>query len=608
VKKIKTVIDWESYYDKEINVKELGNQNYAKIADGYMLGIANEEVQDVGTPEYIFNRYGDYLQRPDIEPWAANSNFDRAFTEEYFGFLSNPWRCVLDVGRGQQLPGNLAGLAKQTLGREIDKSMRDGMQGRVYDMLDDKQKQDMLDYCLADCTEALDIINKLPPLSPLEEKLALQTRNLNYRGLRINTELVEKDRQRLFHVRHEAFQAIPWTVSASPLSPKALQCFCDQWRIAVPKSLAKSDDAFNLWVADMIQNYPQVAKVLTAMRVWRHSNMLIKKADTLLARVTDAGRLPLDLIYCGAPHTRRWSSRGFNVQNLDRFPVLQQALAAIFPHECDENGVHPGVWTRRWLVPDEGCVFGILDYSQIEPRCLASLSGNTQFLQLIREGFNPYEAYARLNLKWVGGELKTENEGLYKIAKAAVLALGYGCGAAKYRGAARAMAGLEISEEEAKVQVKDFRNANPEILKFWAQNDSLISNAGKNDGCQDIHVQMPSGEPLKHFNVASDTKGFNSYKAKGDTYARVFGLWGGVLCENRTQRFARDILGHTLGACEDAGIDTAFHAHDEGIFQLDKSSAKEDLEDIRKIMETNPPWCPEVPLGTDGGIYEHYVK
>jgi len=589
-----------------------------------MVGIANDEVQDVGTPEYIFNRYGDYLQRGDIEPWAANSNFDRTWIEQEFGFLANQWNCVLDVARGNQLPGSLAGLSTTVLGKKMDKSIRDGMQGRLYEMLDDGEKKKLLDYCLADCVEALEILKKMPELSPIETRLAMQTRNANHRGLRINLDLVEADRQRLFYVRDRAFRAIPWTVSEKPKSPKAFAHYCAKFGIVAPKSLAKNDDAFNLWADQMKEDHPQIAGVIDAMQTWGHANMLIKKADTLLARVTDDGRLPLDLLYCGAPHTRRWSSRGFNVQNLDRSPVLQRWLAHIFPHECVRNEktgemVHPGVWTRRWIIPDEGRLFAILDYCQIEPRCLASLAGNHKFLQLIRDGYSPYEAYARKNWNWNAGNLKTEDELLYKGAKAAVLSLGYGCGAAKYKGAARAMAGLIIDDAESKRQVDEYRRVETETTAFWRHNDTLIANAIANKACKDISIQMPTGEYLHHFDLNTEyafddrtqtkKRSYASYKAKGDATARVFGLWGGVLTENRTQRFARDVLGHAaLIPAEDAGFDLGFHAHDEGIWQVDKSSAEEDFKELKHIMEQNPAWCPEVPLEVEGGLHEHYVK
>jgi DNA polymerase len=624
---IKTVIDFETYYDKAINVKELGNANYVARSSAYMVSIVNSEVKDVGTPAYIFNRYGSYLQRPDIEPWAANANFDQAWCEKEFGYLSKPWQCLLDVARGQQLPGSLAGVVNAVYGRKLDKSIRDGMQGRVYEMLDPIEQKKLLDYCLNDSVETLELINTLPPLSPIEAKLAAQTRRINRKGLRINEELVERDKQRLYIIRDHAFRSIPWTVSEAPKSPKALAQYCSLFGVTTPKSLAKSDEAFNAWVDEMAEVHPQISGVLDAMKTWATANMLLKKADTLLDRVSDEGRLPLDLIYCGAPHTRRWSSRGFNVQNLDRSPVLQDWCAKLWPEECVENPktgakIHPGIWSRRWVLPDEGCVFGILDFCQIEPRCLASLAGNHKFLQLIRDGYSPYEAYARKNMNWVAGNLKQQNELLYKAAKAAVLALGYGCGAGKFKTAAKTMAGLIIDLPECTRQVNAYRRAEVETINFWGQNDRIIKDAfsrGKESrGTGHIHIRMPTGEYLSHFNVEEvyafneqtnrNERSYASYKAYGDSTQRVFSLWGGVLTENRTQRFARDILGDALCRAEDAGFEVAMHAHDEGVFQLDKSSAESDFKELKHIMETNPVWCPEVPLEVEGGLHEHYVK
>jgi hypothetical protein len=76
------------------------------------------------------------------------------------------------------------------------------------------------------------------------------------------------------------------------------------------------------------------------------------------------------------------------------------------------------------LIPREGCVFVICDLSQIEPRCLAYLSGNWALLERIAGGESIYEAHARATMRWTGGPLKKENPDLYALAKARCIAEG----------------------------------------------------------------------------------------------------------------------------------------------------------------------------------------
>jgi len=620
---IDTVIDFESYYDNVINVKKLGNYNYAELSHSYMVSIVNDEIQDVGTIAEMGNKYGRLFTDPNIQPWAANSNFDRTWFDKEYGFTANPWRCVLDVAACRQMPRTLAGAVKMVLGIKMDKTTRAEMQGVIYDTLDDKQKKKVLKYCLDDSIEALRLIRKLTPLTPVEEAVAMQTRQMSYRGIRVNYEQVDADKTRLHYLRHQAFKTIPWTVTDKPCSPIALAHYCKQFGIETPNSLAKDDEDFVFWADDMAKRYPQVSIAIKAMATWRRTNMLLKKCDALLARLRSDGRLPLELKYCGAPHTRRWSSVGFNIQNLDRTPVLVDELGAMFPHECvrdEKTGamVHPGVWTRRWIIPDEGCIFGILDFCQIEPRCLAVETGNEALLQLVRQGFGMYEAYARNSLDWTGGNLKKENPKRYSSCKAQVIGLGYGCGHKKYRGVARKMANHIITPDQAKIDVHEFRGGNPLITNFWKVNNSMLESAHAQGGDTSLHIEMPTGELLSHYDITYRTayddesgkpkRSFASYKARGDVSAITYNVWGGVVVENRIQRYARDILADALVRCGQVGFQIGFHAHDEIIFQFDRSSAKADLEEAGKIMTTNPAWCPEVPIEIEGGLHEHYVK
>ena len=85
------------------------------------------------------------------------------------------------------------------------------------------------------------------------------------------------------------------------------------------------------------------------------------------------------------------------------------------------------------IVPRPGKEFIICDLSQIEPRVLAWLCGDTVLLDQLANGVPLYEAHARATMGWTGGNLKKENAELYSLAKARVLGLGYGCGAAKIR-------------------------------------------------------------------------------------------------------------------------------------------------------------------------------
>lgn len=393
------VLDFESYYDDSVSVVKQGTPNYVKSADAYCVSVVGDNIEPMcGTLEEMRPIIDQLSKDPTVQPIALNANFDRAWEEKYWQPFQNDWHCISDQAVASQLPRNLAQMAGVVLGEKLDKTTRDEMKGVRYEDLSPEEQTKVLEYCLNDSIKEYEILKKLPPMSSVEAAIASHTRMINRRGVRINTELVEQDKTKLEAMRFEAFKGIPWHADAPPLSYQALVRFCNAKGLPVPKSLAKTDEE----VTDLMTDSPELKTVIDTMRRFRRANTMIKKVESLMERVTDAGVLPMDLLYCGAPHTRRWSSKGFNVQNLDKEPLI------ISP----EIG---SVWTRSWIVPRPGHKFLILDFAQIEPRCLNWLAGNEEMMQALSAGFSYYEAYligsgqaSRVGWSGKSGTLKKE--------------------------------------------------------------------------------------------------------------------------------------------------------------------------------------------------------
>src|SRR4051812_35924901 len=129
---IPTVCDFETFYSKKdgISVTDLGVPNYVEKADAYMVSIVDEETEFCGTIEQARATFGDYFwSDPRRQFIAANSNFDQAWSEKYFPKSPNDWKCVLDIGVGNQCPRDLANLSRVVLNQPVDKSLRDSMDG-----------------------------------------------------------------------------------------------------------------------------------------------------------------------------------------------------------------------------------------------------------------------------------------------------------------------------------------------------------------------------------------------------------------------------------------------------------------------------------------------
>ena len=611
------VVDFESYYSKKQNISAgtIGVKNYVRDSYAYMVSIVGPGIEFIGTVEEAQKKFPDtFWEQPDTRFWAANANFDELWVRRYWPEAKQmkAWHCILDRGATAQLPQSLSGIARALWGKKVDKSIRDWMDGKHYKDITPEQQQEVLNYCLEDAKEEQHVLKSLPEPTGIEQKIATHTRMCNLRGVRIDADRLKKDRVALLLAQHDAFMRIPWHKDEAPLSPLALATWANENGVPVPASLAKDDEE----CASLVGAHPRLAQVIGAMRQYRKANTLVRKIDSVESRITDDGTMALELMYCGARHTRRWSSRGVNVQNLDREPYYLTADGKPAEGAWD-------VWPRRWLIPREGKTFLILDYAQIEPRCLNWLVGNNALLDMIRAGFGIYEAYARVSKQWNDpAPLKKANPHLYKSVKAQVLGLGYGMGAGRYKETA-AKDGIILTDVEAKATVDMWRSLNPQIIAFWRSLDETIK-AATLDKAKLLEIEMPTGDVLRHFTVRHFSKmtvdpetgekatkrGYESYTTRGDftPMSHQPNLWGGTLTENVTQRMARDVLAEAVIRLEEAGLPVIFHAHDEVILEVDISSKEEAKQAAEEILRIAPEWAPDLPLGVEGDFADTYVK
>lgn len=605
------VVDFETYYKKgEVSVTDQGVDNYIRASYAYLVSIVGQGTSFVGSPTEALEKFPQaFWADPNNQFIAANSNFDQAWASHCFDVkFERPWQCVLDKGAGIQCPTNLKGVVKAVLGRAVDKSLRDGMNGIHWDTLPDSEKQALRNYCLKDSVDTLDAWNKLAPLSAIEQKLAEHTRRINRRGVHIDQEVLEDHKTILEAAMHAAFRRIPWSQVDKPLSSKALARWCDLKGIPVPESVAKTDEV----CTELMTAHPALNEVIGILRTFRRTNTMIKKIGSVVDRIRPDGTIPLEFIYCGARHTRRWSCRGVNIQNLDRDPILLPYDLMVSDKLRDKYGVekegqkYVSIWSRHWVVPPPGKMFLVLDYAQIEPRCLNWLVGNDELLALIREGFSVYEAYARVAKNWKGekGTLKKElGVAKYTLIKNEVLGLGYGMGASRYCEYAN------VDAVTAEATVTQFRARNPRITGFWRSLDETIKTAARSQS-QEMSITMPTGEPLKYFRVRGNSGGHEGYMMRADFShaSKQSRLWGGTMAENVTQRMARDILGQAIVGHEEAGLIVAFTAHDEEILVVDKDNREDAKAEAVQIMTRVPEWCKGLPLAVEGDFCDRYTK
>ncbi len=581
-------IDFETYYDDELSVTTMGVHNYVRDprTEIYMVAIcgkAPEPFACVGSPQHV--DWGRFKHATFV---AHNAAFDKACFDrlEEQGIIPDDlditWVCSADLVAHFGLPRGLKDVASTLFNEELNKSTRQNMKGVTYEEARAKGMEDELkEYCLRDAEACWNLWEALHDgWNKHERKLSHLTREMSAYGVAIDTDLLAKGREKLGRVIAEATTRIPWAGKAPLLSHKALREKCAEEGIEAPASLAEGSEACSAWEEKYGDRYPWVA----AMRDYRKANALDKKLAALENRLHDGNIFSYGLKYCGA-HTGRWSGdAGFNIQNLPR-------------------GEAYGVNLRSMIVPRPGHVFIISDLAQIEQRVLSWLAGDEEMLRQLTPGTSVYEAHARTTMGYTGeGRLKDTDPDLYRLAKARVLGLGYGAGAVTFQRIAKKMAGLEVSQSEAQVQVTAFRQSNPKVTALWDKlGQAMRLHAGEEE---EFVLPLPSGNRvLRYYNVANTADGLTA-----TVQGRRMSFFGGKLTENVTSATARDVLADALLRLDKAGYRVVMHVHDEVVVEVPVEQQEQALREVHQIMTTTPDWMEGLPLEAETIAAKRYTK
>jgi len=183
------------------------------------------------------------------------------------------------------------------------------------------------------------------------------------------------------------------------------------------------------------------------------------------------------------------------------------------------------------------------------------------------------------------------------------LGLGFGCGPKKFQVVAKMMAGLDIEPAEAERIVADYRASNPRIVTLWRKlQAALEKSAGAN-----LNVRLPGGRELVYREIKAMYGEFSGLIPRNGKMMRSK-LYGGLLAENLTQAFARDIFMDRVSELDRKGYEVLLRIHDEVVCLVDEDKAEDALKDIESTMATTPDWCPDLPVGAEASLTKQYVK
>ncbi len=496
-------IDFETFSGTDL--KTCGMHRYVEDPDfeimlcAYAVGDNPVQCIDLTTPKGVheFQYVLDYIKHPDYIKIAHNAPFEMACTNAQFpGHVRlRNWRCSAVQAAYLALPRSLDGLSqvlnlekpKDKIGDGLirlfckpQKSTKAHPETRRTRETDPEKWEQFKGYCVRDVEaerEAWRRMQKMP-VPAFEWEYWFMDQDINNRGMRVDTELVESAIAIDKHYRRNLTEeAKRLTGLANPNSVSQLMEWINKDE-DLTESLAKAEVARLLKTTDdgMLQRVLELRQELAKTSV--------KKYAALKKAVCKDDRLRGSLLFYGASRTHRWSGKMFQPHNLpqNHLPDLEDARDWVKAGDFEAvDFLYPSVsrvlseLIRTAIIPAEGKKFVVADFSAIEARVIAWLAGEEWVLEVFRGHGKIYEATASQMFK-VPFEAVTKGSSLRKQGKVAVLALGYG-------GGEKALEAMDydhaIPPEDRDTIKKMWRSANPNIVKWWwAVGDAAIQATG----------------------------------------------------------------------------------------------------------------------------------
>ena len=643
-------IDIETYSD--VDLVTCGVYRYVE-GDFHILLFAyafdDEDVQcvDLACGEQLPQEVVDAIHDSSIIKAAWNAQFERICLSKYFNTQLSPddWQCSMVWAASLSLPLKLkyAALALKTGEQKDDVGERliryfsipckptKSNGGRTRNLSEHAPEDWKLfkSYCIQDVRTERDIRYRLEkfPLLPQEWNYYHMDQRINDRGVLIDKELVQQAITCDMMLSEEMTQkAYALTGLENPNSVSQLKAWLEDRGIEVD-SLGKKD------VASLISDLDKHSIDSDALDMMKlrlqMAKSSVKKYQAAERYICQDGRAHGLFQFSGANRTQRWAGRGIQLQNLpqNHIATLDEAreLVKMGCFDMIETlyGNTPDILSqliRTMLIAKPGHIFIIADFSAIEARVLAWLAGEQWRLDAFKSGQDIYCASASQMFgvpvvkHGINGELRQKG-------KVAELACGYG-GAA---GALISMGALDmgLKEDELPDIISSWREANPEIVKFWYavekaaietvkdHTERTVGRIGFRFAANTLWIVLPSGRSLAYIKpklqpnrfgrmaLTFEGLGANNKWVRQETYS-------GKLTENITQATARDLLAEAMWRMEQAGLDIVGHVHDEVILEVPEGSIT--VDEVCGIMNRNPKWADGLPLASAGYTGLWYYK
>lgn len=648
-------IDLESF--SRADIKAVGAFRYAQDP--------STEILMMG---YAIDDYDPQIWFPQTEnmPWdllavlnngectvhAFNAQFERAMLQAKMPSvhsLIHPmrWRCTMIEAYALSFSGGLDDVAKQ-IGLPFAKDPRGQKLIQRFSQMQPASRKvqrwtqendpvgfmEFADYCQQDVVVERAVwhwVKRRYNLPPQELHHAMfRDWDITSRGVCIDRTLVAAAQV----MRDNEFQRIDQELTvitgmANANSPTQIRHWMERQGVYTP-TLRAEDVVELLGRADL----PPVVRRVLELRQQRSLSSLAK-FDALQRATCADGRLRGVLQTRGASRTGRYAGRIFQPQNLPR--GAGEGADAII--DAVKHGSRQEVLQLTDSIPDalssivRGCVVPtrtdqrlvIADYSSIESRVLGWLADCPRINNTFADGLDTYKDFATVIFNCAYDDV-TKKQRSY--AKPPTLGCGYRLGGSGLVAYAHGM-GVTMLESDAARVVKLYREAYPEIPRFWYWIENAIIEACAGAVVTGyrlqlwrdedfLYIQLPSGRKLcyykpevrmekMHWGGEKLCMSYMGQDSRTKQWVRIKSH-GGISTENIVQAIAYDVLVVGINRCVQKGLDVVLHVHDEIIVEADVAVADATLDLMIAEMSRAPLWGQDLLLGAAGYTTYHYRK
>jgi DNA polymerase len=476
------------------------------------------------------------------------------------------------------------------------------------------------EYCAQDVLAERELDRRVPELSPRERQVFELDHAINQRGLGVDHYLVDELARVMGAAQVQLARDIVRLTNGQVRSLGQVAQLRDWLKFQGVEMPDLKRATVQARLAD--QTLVGASRIALQARLDASRSSTAKLTAITSARSCD-GRVRGTFQYYGAARTGRWAGRRLQTQNFPRGSIrdvpaaLRVIRAGATPEDLEmlfEDSALGVVSSclRSTITARSHHRLAIADFSQIEARVLAWLAGQQDALAVFQAGKDIYIETARA----IGSDSRT-------LGKVLTLACGFAMGHLKFQATALTY-GLSLSENEAEVAVRAWREVNHHIVTlWWACHRALLRILRAGPGAAErvgyltflyrpgaLLARLPSGRHLvyRHPRIDLNEHGYDEITYMGSLGGNWTRLraWAGRTVENVTQAVARDVMVEAMLRLGDLPLVATIH--DELIAEIPEGEADSTLDRMLGAMRETPSWAPGLPVDAAGFVVSRYQK